>query len=201
MWSTYLTVGLTASLVSQLISREFCGKWASLLAKISVRVSRVSRVLQEGKNAIYCQACKSPNLWVSQLWDSQTSEVLINSEKLVLDSKLSQDSLKTPELKLVMILASLTTEFLFARLGSLAMKFVCETREKLFSLWNFVERLAFRDSRYEISVCETHEKWVLLVILTCESRKNLARILGLNSASPFLREFQKDILVSTLLNS
>jgi hypothetical protein len=77
----------------------------------------------------------------------------------------------------------------------------CETRKKRFSLRNFVERLAFRDSRYEISVCETHEKRVLLVILTCGSRKNLARILGLNSESRFLREFQKVILVSTLLNS
>jgi hypothetical protein len=35
--------------------------WKMRLAfrEISVRVSRVSRVLQEGKNAIYCQACES----------------------------------------------------------------------------------------------------------------------------------------------
>jgi hypothetical protein len=54
-------IGLTASLVSQFFSRELCRKWDSLLAKISVRVSRVSRVSQEGKNAIYqyCQACES----------------------------------------------------------------------------------------------------------------------------------------------
>jgi hypothetical protein len=42
----------------------------------------------------------------------------------VLVSKFSQDSLQTPELKLVMILASLATKFLFARLASIATKFV-----------------------------------------------------------------------------
>ncbi len=62
--------------------------------------------------------------------DSQTSKVIIHSEKLVLDSKFSQDSLKTPDSKLVMILASLAVKFLFARLSSLATKFFCETREK-----------------------------------------------------------------------
>ncbi len=59
-------------------------------------------------------------------------------------------------------------------------------------------RLAFRDSRYEISVCETHEKRVSLLILTRESRENLARILDLKSESRFSREFKKVILVSTL---
>ncbi len=79
------SVGLTASLVSQFFSREFCGKWDSLLAKISVRVSWVSRVSQEGKNAIYCQACESRNLWVSHLQDSQTRKVIIRNKKLVFD--------------------------------------------------------------------------------------------------------------------
>jgi hypothetical protein len=65
-------------------------------------------------------------------------------------------------------------------------------------LRNFVARLAFRDSRYEIFVCETHEKRVSQLILTRESRENLARILDLKSESRFLREFQKVILVSTL---
>ncbi len=58
----------------------------------------------------------------------------------MLDSKFSQDSFKTPELKLVMILASLATKFLFARLASLATKFVCETREKRVLLQNFFLR-------------------------------------------------------------
>jgi hypothetical protein len=63
------------------------------------------------------------------LRDSQTSKIIIHSEKLVLDPKFSQDFCKTPQLKLVIILASLATKFLFVRLVSLATKFVCETRE------------------------------------------------------------------------
>jgi hypothetical protein len=65
-----------------------------------------------------------------------------NSQReLVLDSKFSQDSFKTSELKLVMInLASLATKFLFARLASLATKFVCETHEKQVLLRNFFLR-------------------------------------------------------------
>ncbi len=149
---------------------------------ISVSLSSLARRV----NAIYYQACESRNLWVSHLRDSPTSIVIIHSEKLVLDSKFSQDSLKTPELKLVMILTSLAT------------KFVCETREKRFLLRNFVARLAFRYSRYKISVCEIHKKRVSLLILTRKSRENLARILALKSESRFSRECQKVILVSTL---
>jgi hypothetical protein len=70
------------------------------------------------------------------------------------------------------------------------MEFCSETR---FSL------LASRDSRYRISVCKTREKQVSLLILTGDSRENLARILGLKSESRFSREFQKVILVSTLI--
>ncbi len=58
----------------------------------------------------------------------------------MLYSNFSQDSLKTPELKLVMILASLATKFMFARLASLATKFVGETREKRVLLQNFFLR-------------------------------------------------------------
>ncbi len=54
------------------------------------------------------------------LRDSQTSKIIIHSEKLVLGPKFSQDSCKAPELKVVMILVSLATKFLFARLASLA---------------------------------------------------------------------------------
>ncbi len=86
-----------------------------------------------------------------------------------------------------MILASLATKFLFARLASLATNLsarlarskscyeisFCETRKKRFSLRNFVTRLAFRYSRYEISVCETHEKRVSLLIFDSRvSRKS-----------------------------
>jgi hypothetical protein len=116
--------------------------------------------------------------------------------------------------RLAIILASLAVKFLFARLASLATKFVCETREKPVLLRNFFLRdsqeailakkfrsNAFRDSRCKISVCETHEKRVSLLILTRESRENLARILVLNSESRFSREFQKVILVSTQVHN
>ncbi len=123
-----LRLGLTASLVSQFFSREFCGKWDLLLTKISVRY-----IVKLSSLAI----CESHNLR-----DLQTSKIIIHSKKLVLDPKFSQDSCKTPELKLIMILASLATNFLFARLASLATKFVCETNEKRFLLRN----LFLRDS-------------------------------------------------------
>ncbi len=62
------------------------------------------------------------------------------SETLVLNPKFSQDSCKTPELKSVMIPASLATKSLFARLASLTTKFVCETRKKRVLLLNFFLR-------------------------------------------------------------
>jgi hypothetical protein len=39
-------------------------------ANILVRVSQVSRVSQEGKNAIYCQVCESLNLRVSRICET-----------------------------------------------------------------------------------------------------------------------------------
>ncbi len=54
------------------------------------------------------------------------SKTIIRGEKLVLDPKFLQDSRKTLKLKLVMILASLATIFLFARLVSFAMKICLE---------------------------------------------------------------------------
>ncbi len=78
----------------------------------------------------------------------------------------------------------------------------CETRKKRFSLQNIVAKLASRNSHNshnKISVCETREKRVSLLILTSESPENLTRILGLESESCFSREFQKMILVSTLI--
>ncbi len=87
-----------------------------------------------------------------------------------------------------MILASLASKFLFARLTRSESCYEIsfwETRKKRFLLRNFVVRLASREFRYEISLRETHEKRVLLLILTRESRENLARILGLKSESRF----------------
>ncbi len=84
---------------------------------------------------------------------------------------------------------------------SLSTKFLSARLVRSVSLRNFVARLAFCDSRCEISVCETHEKRVSLLILTRESRENLARILDLKSESRFSREFQKVILVPTLVCS
>jgi hypothetical protein len=149
------------------------------------------------------------------LQDLQTSKIIIHSEKLVLDPKFSQDSRKTPELKLVMILASLATKnfcledsqvllqnlsVILARSESCYKISFCETGKKRFFPRNFVARLASRESRYEISVCETLGKQNLILILTREFHGNLARILGLKSESRFSREFQKVILVSTLIS-
>jgi hypothetical protein len=111
-------------------------RFAIFLARILWKMRLASRknisasLLKEKCN-ILC-TCESCNLR-----DSQTSKIIIHSEKLVLDPKLLQDSRKTPELKLVMILASLATKFLFVRLASLTMKFVCETCEKRVLLQNF----------------------------------------------------------------
>jgi hypothetical protein len=76
---------------------------------------------------------------------------------------------------------------------------VCNTHKKRVSLQNLSARLVRSESCFEISICETCEERVSLLILTCESRKNLMRILGLKSESRFSRECQKVILMSTLL--
>jgi hypothetical protein len=76
------------------------------------------------------------SLWVSHLRDSQTSKVIIHNEKLVLDSEFSQDSLKTP-VTISNDSCESRYEISFARLASLATKFVCETREKRVLLQNF----------------------------------------------------------------
>jgi hypothetical protein len=94
------------------------------------RESHKSR--KKGKNAIYCEACE-----YRSLQDTQTSKIIIYSKKL--DPKFFQDSRKTPELKLVLILVSLATKFLFTRLVS------SESRYTIFSA-----RLARIKSCYEI---------------------------------------------------
>jgi hypothetical protein len=55
---------------------------------------------------------------------------------------------------------------------------VCKTRKKRVLLQNLSARLVRSKSRYEISVCETREERVWLLVLTPESRENLARILA-----------------------
>ncbi len=135
--------------------------------------------------------CESRNLR-----DSQTSKIIIHSEKLVLDPKFSQDS---------RVKISNDPRESHYEIS------VCETRESCYeiclrdsqevSLENFVARLVSRESRYKICVCETHEKRVLLLILTRDSHENLARMLGLKSESRFSPEFHKLILVSTLIST
>jgi hypothetical protein len=74
-----------------------------------------------------------------------------------------------------------------------------DSREASLATKFLFARLVRNDSRYEISVWKSHEKRFSLLILTRESRENLARILGLESESRFSREFQKVILMSTLV--
>ncbi len=159
----------TASLVSQLFSRAFCGKWDSLLAKILLRVSLVSC---EGKNAIYCEARESRNFKISI--DSRESRYKIS----VCETRKKQVSLPNLSARL-------------ARSESRYKISVCEPRKKRVLLQNLSARRVRSESHYEISVCETRE--------SCESRENLPRMLGLKSESRFSREFQKVILMSTLI--
>ncbi len=92
------------------------------------------------------------------LRDSQTSKIIIHSKKLVLGAEIlaifSQDS----ELKLVMILASLTVKFLFARLRSLATKFVYDSRVLL---QNLSARLASLTTKFVCKTRESHYKMCL----------------------------------------
>jgi hypothetical protein len=119
----------------------------------------------------------------------------------VLDSKFSQDSLKTPELKLVLILASLATKFLFARLASLVTKFVSETREKRVLLQNFF----LRDSLFATLAT----KFLSVRLTRSESPTNFdSRVLqkscenfGSKKRVSLSREFQKVILESTLVRT
>ncbi len=127
-----------------LASRENINASLASLTSLASLASLTS--LARRKNAIYFEAFESRNLR-----DSQTSKIIIHSEKLMLDLKFLQNSQKTPELKFVMILTSLAT------------KFVCETHEKRVLLWNFFlqdswevilttkilsVRLAISESRY-----------------------------------------------------
>jgi hypothetical protein len=133
--------------------------------------------LARRKNAIYCEACESRNLR-----DSQTSKMIIHSEKLVLDPKFSQDS----RVKIsndswesrykISVCESRESRYKFVcktpKKRVLVQISFCETRKKRFPQRNFVAKLASCESRYEISVCETREKRVSLLILSRESREN-----------------------------
>jgi hypothetical protein len=96
-------------------------------------------------------------------------------------------------LKLELIL---TTKFLFPRLiRSKSRHEICLQDSREASL---TANFCLRDS-LEASLAINFNSRVSLLILIRESRKNLARILGLKSESRFSREFQKVILVSTLV--
>jgi hypothetical protein len=79
-------------------------------------------------------------------------------------------------LKSVLILASLATKFLFARLIRSESRYyeICQRDSQEASLTTkfLSARLVRSESRYEISVCETCKKRVLVLILTRESREN-----------------------------
>jgi hypothetical protein len=104
-------------------------------------------------------------------------------------------------LKSVLILASLATKCLFARLIRSESRYyeICQRDSQEASLTTkfLFARLVRSESRYEISVCETRKKRVLVLILTRESRENFVP----KSDSRFSRTFQKLILVSTLIGS
>ncbi len=128
------------------------------------------------------------------LRDSQTSKIIIHSEKLVLDPKFSQGSrvkisndscesyykisvCKTCESRCKIYLWDLPVSLRnlcvrLARSESCYEISFCETRKKRSSRQNFIAKLASCDSHNEISVCETREKRVSLLILTYESREN-----------------------------
>jgi hypothetical protein len=175
------------------LSVTFFWTWYSLSCWVAtfspypcVSQARTSLTRREKCYILWC--CKSCNLRVSQ-----TSKIIIKNEKLVLDLKFSQDS------RVKISNDSRKSRYEIS---------VCETRESRYEFCLrdailatkfFSVRLIRSGSRYEISVCDTHEKQVLKLILTRESRENLARTLGLKSESRFLREFQKVILGSTLV--
>ncbi len=120
-------LGLTASLVSQIFLREFFYKENE--TRFSRKYQCESRESHEScKKGKMRYIVKLVSLTIYESRNSQTSKIIIHSEKLVLVPNFLQDSRKTPQLKLVLILASLATKFLFAKLASLTTKIVCEKR-------------------------------------------------------------------------
>jgi hypothetical protein len=152
----------------QFFSREFCGKWDSLLAKISLRVSWVS---QEGKNAIYCEACESRNFKISI--DSRES----GYEIYLCEAHEKRVSIQNLSVRLTRSKSHNEISVCETRKKRVATKFVCKTHEKRVSLRN-------------IGLRHSHAKASLAT--------NLARILCLKSKSRFSWTFQKVIFVSTL---
>jgi hypothetical protein len=110
--------------------------------------------------------CESRNLQ-----DSQTSKIKIHSEKLVFDPKFSQDFCKTPELKLVMILAISLQNFCL--------------RDSQVSLQKFSARFTRSESCYKISFCETCKKQFFYKF---RSKTHFSRFSLRNFCLQFLRE-------------
>ncbi len=153
--------------------------------KISLQVSQVSKVSWEGKIRFIVKLASLAICKTHNLRDLQTSKIIIHSEKLAI---FTHNSALWPIVQ---------NEF-DSRESHYEIS-VCETRKKQVLLWNLSVRLTKSESRYKISVCKTREKQVSLLILTREPCKNLTRILGIKSDVLFSREFQKMILVSTLV--
>ncbi len=178
------------------LSVTFFWTWYSLSCWVAtfspypcVSQARTSLTRREKCYILWC--CKSCNLRVSQ-----TSKIIIKNEKLVLDPKFSQDS----RVKISNDSRESRYEISVCETRESRYEFCLrDSREAILATNFFSVRLIRSGYRYEISVCDTHEKQVLILILTRESRENLARTLGQKSESHFLREFQKVILGSTLV--
>jgi hypothetical protein len=167
--SNTLIIGLIASLVSQFFSREFLENETHFSRKYQCESceSREKGKMRYIVKLASLAICESHNLR-----DLQTSKIIIHSKKLVLDPKFSQDSgikFSNDSRNFCLQDSWVSLQNLSARLArsEFATKFLCETRKKRFSLWNFVKRLASWES-----VCETWEKRVSLLILTRESHEN-----------------------------
>jgi hypothetical protein len=84
-------LGLTASLISQFFSREFCGKKTCFSRKYQCE-SRESHESREKGKMQYIVKLQVSQFASLAIYDSQTSKIIIHSEKLVLDPKFSQGS-------------------------------------------------------------------------------------------------------------
>ncbi len=96
--------------------------------------SRESHESRKKGNMQHIVKLASLAIFVSLAFASLTNKQSHNSQREIsVRLKILVSSLKTPESKLVMILASLAAKFLFQ-------KFVCETREKRVLLQKFLEQ-------------------------------------------------------------
>jgi hypothetical protein len=117
------------------------------------RDSHESREKGKMRYAIYYEAYESRNLR-----DTQSSRITIYCKKL--DPKFSQDSCKTPGLKLVLILTSLAMKFLFARLvrsKSFYKIFLRDSREASLAMKFLSARLVRSKSHSKICLQDLRE--------------------------------------------